>query len=145
MTGLRASARIPALLLAFLGVDTATQVAFKAAADTIGDVPLGPDFALAVAGTASAWLAVALYAATYVLWMLVLRDTALSRAFPLTALSYVTVPLIGWLAFGEAVSVKGSAGIALILAGVALVGGAGEEPAPLPHETSAKDCSPCES
>ncbi|MFG1431966.1 EamA family transporter [Xanthobacter sp. V2C-8] len=126
MTGLSVSVRLAALLLAFLGVDTATQVAFKLAADGIGDVPLGLGFAAAMAGSAAAWLAVAFYIATYVLWMLVLKDTALSRAFPLTALSYVTVPLIGWLAFGEAIGPRVAAGIALILAGVALVGAAPE-------------------
>lgn len=118
--------RLPLLVLAFLGVDTATQMAFKLAADAIGDVPLGTQFALAMAATPAAWLAVALYVATYALWMLLLKDTDLSRAFPLTALSYVTVPALGWLAFGEAVGMWTIAGIALILVGVALVGG-GEE------------------
>lgn len=110
------------LVSIFLAVDTATQLAFKGAAEAIGDIPLGLDFLVAAAGTAFAWLAVGLYLATYVLWMLVLRNTALSRAFPLTALSYVSVPLFAWLAFGEAVDARTAAGIALILVGVALVG-----------------------
>ncbi|WP_029555016.1 EamA family transporter [Xanthobacter sp. 91] len=110
------------LVAVFLAVDTATQLAFKGAAEAIGDIPLGLDFLAAAAGTAFAWLAVGLYLATYVLWMLVLRTTALSRAFPLTALSYVSVPLFAWLAFGETVDARTAAGIGLILLGVALVG-----------------------
>ncbi|MFG1290985.1 EamA family transporter [Xanthobacter versatilis] len=137
---LRPSA-FPTLILVgvFLAVDTATQLAFKAAAEAIGDLPLGLDFLASAAGTAFAWLAVALYLATYVLWMLVLKDTALSRAFPLTALSYVSVPLFAWLAFGEAVDARTAAGIGLILTGVALIGGGAEADA-VPEE----ELTPCE-
>lgn len=132
--------RLPALLAAFLLVDTATQMAFKVAADAIGDVPLGLDFVARMAGTCAAWLAIALYLATYVLWMLVLKDTALSRAFPLTALSYVTVPVLGWLAFGERVGLTTATGIALIIGGVALIGA--QAPA---AEPSMPEPDPCES
>lgn len=127
----------------FLAVDTATQLAFKAAAEAIGDIPLGLDFLAAAAGTAFAWLAVGLYLATYVLWMLVLRDTALSRAFPLTALSYVSVPLFAWLAFGEAVDARTAAGIALILVGVALVGH-GEDAETEADAVAKPELTPCE-
>ena len=71
--------------------------------------------------------------------MLVLKDTALSRAFPLTALSYVSVPLFAWLAFGEAVDARTAAGIGLILTGVALIGGGAEADA-VPEE----ELAPCE-
>lgn len=140
MRSLRLLLGMPALVLAFLAVDTATQVAFKVAADTIGDVPLGLAYVGAVATTASAWVAVGFYVVTYVLWMLVLKDTALSRAFPLTALSYVTVPLLGWLAFGEEVGGRTVAGIVLILVGVVLVGKETDAPAGAP---SPSELSPC--
>lgn len=121
------SARPTALLLVgFLAVDTATQLAFKSAADSIGDMPIGGAFLATAAGTLSAWLAVFFYIATYAFWMLLLKDMDLSRAFPLTALSYVTVPLLAWLAFGEAINARTIAGIALILAGVYFVGGEAE-------------------
>ncbi|MFG1420250.1 hypothetical protein [Roseixanthobacter liquoris] len=88
------------LFAAFLAADTATQIAFKASAEAIGDIPLGGAFLAAACAAPAAWIAVALYVATYVLWMMVLQGSSLSRAFPLTALSYVTVPLVAWLAGG---------------------------------------------
>ena len=58
----------------------------------------------------------------FVLWMLILQQIDLSRAFPLTALTYITVPAAGLLLFHESVSPVQAAGIALILGGVVLVG-----------------------
>lgn len=142
MTDRPAALRTVMLFGVFLAVDTATQLAFKAAAEAIGDLPLGLGFLAAAAGTGFAWMAVALYLATYVLWMLVLKDTALSRAFPLTALSYVTVPLFAWLAFAEAVNARTAAGIALILVGVALIGHGAEADA---DAVPTPEFSPCES
>lgn len=141
MTGFSPSLRFAGLLLAFLAADTATQMAFKAAADGIGDVPLSLSFVAAVAATPSAWIAVALYGATYVLWMVLLKDRALSLAFPLTALSYVTVPLLSWLVFGEAIGPRTILGIGLILLGVSLIGAEPEsEPAPAVAPVELRQC-----
>ena len=121
------------LIAAFLGADTLTQLAFKLAGDVVGEQPLGLTFLEVAAGSATVWTAAGLYFATYVLWMLVLQRTPLSRAFPLTALSYVTVPAAAWLVFGETIGLIPLAGIALILAGVCLIGHEVTEPAePLP-------------
>lgn len=127
------------VLVAFLAVDTATQLAFKAAAEAIGDLPLGPAFVIAAAGSLAAWLAVGFYVATYVLWMAVLQASALSRAFPLTAFSYVTVPLLAWVMFGERVELRTACGIALILAGLFLIGGESEA-APLDPDREFHPC-----
>lgn len=110
------------LIAVFLAADTATQIAFKAAATQMGDYPISLAFAGEVLGSPYAWLAALCYLATYVLWIAILQGSALANAFPLTALSYVTVPVGAWLIFGEAVSLKPAIGIALICAGVALIG-----------------------
>lgn len=110
------------LITAFLGADTLTQLAFKLAAEVVGDAPIGLAFLKIAAGSGTVWTAAALYFLTYILWMLVLQRTPLSRAFPLTALSYVTVPAAAWLVFGETIGLTPLAGIALILAGVCLIG-----------------------
>ena len=72
------------------------------------------------------WLAVTGYAGTFVVWMMILRAMPLSRAFPMTGLAYVTVPLLAWTVLGESIDLPRAGGIALIVAGVVLLG-AGEE------------------
>jgi drug/metabolite transporter (DMT)-like permease len=110
------------LFLSLIGLVTATQLAFKAGSEDVGDGELS----LAWLGTSliqpSVWLAIALYILTFAVWLLILQRTDLSRAFPLTSLTYVSVPLLAWLIFGETVSLSRAAGIAMIVAGVALLG-----------------------
>lgn len=65
-------------------------------------------------------LALAVYAVTTVGWVLVLRTTALSRAYPFMALSFVLVPLLSWLFFKEQLSLRYVLGIAAIVLGIVL-------------------------
>ena len=67
-------------------------------------------------------LAVALYAVGFVIWLVVISKLDLSYAYPILALSYSLVPLLSWLAFGEHISPMRWVGIAIICAGVAVVG-----------------------
>lgn len=132
------------LVAFFLAADTATQIAFKASAQAIGDIPLGGAFLAAACAAPAAWIAVALYIVTYVLWMMVLQGSTLSRAFPLTALNYVTVPLVAWMAFGETIDARACLGIVLILFGVGLIGAEEEavtahRPTPLLEHRSCVD------
>ncbi len=106
----------------FLAVDTAVQIAFKAAAKQLGDGDMNAEWLAAAASSPMVWCAVLLYLTVFVLWMLILQQIDLSRAFPLTALTYVTVPAAGVLLFHESLTVVQAGGIALILAGVVLVG-----------------------
>jgi len=62
------------------------------------------------------------YIATFVVWMAVLTRMELSRAFPLTALTYVTVPALALFFFGERLPAIRVAGITVIIAGVMLIG-----------------------
>lgn len=106
----------------FLVFDTAVQIAFKLAARQLGDGDFNLEWLAAAASSPMVWFAVLLYLTVFVLWMLILQQIDLSRAFPLTALTYVTVPAAGVLFFHESLSVAQAGGIALILAGVVLVG-----------------------
>ncbi len=63
-----------------------------------------------------------LFAAQFLDWIYVLGNADLSFAQPFTALSYVVVSGCAVLFFGEHLTVPRVLGIALILAGVALVG-----------------------
>lgn len=128
--------RFPALVGLYLMVDTGTQIAFEATSRAIGDLPISPAFLEAVAQSPATWVAALLYFATYASWILILKYCALGKAFPLTTLSYVTVPLASWMIFDEGVGIVPAAGIALILAGVWLIGPEAEQAEPAAPETS---------
>ncbi len=64
--------------------------------------------------------AIAIYAATTFLWVWILTHFTLSRSYPVTALTYVRVPLSGWFFFGETLDLKFGLGIVLICAGIVL-------------------------
>lgn len=106
----------------FIGVSTATQLAFKWAGNQLAGVPLGWPWAKAAMTTPAVAVAVAGYIALFALWLLILQRTDLTRAFALTGLIYITVPFFGWLLFDEHFGVERIAGIACIIAGVVLMG-----------------------
>ena len=107
---------------AFIILDTGTQLAFKWGADGIG----GHDFGVGMIAKAltlpGVWLAAVGYAGTFVAWMMILRTTPLSRAFAMTGLAYVTVPLLALFVFHESIGGLRAGGIALIVAGVVMLG-----------------------
>lgn len=109
--------------LAFIALDTGTQLAFKWGADGLGDMDFGFTMLARSVTLPGVWLAIAGYLATFFVWMAILRDMPLSRAFPMTGLVYITVPLLAWSAFGERIDLPRAGGIALIIAGVVLLGG----------------------
>jgi len=61
-----------------------------------------------------------LYAVTILIWMYVLRTLPLSLAYPLTALSYVIVPVFSYLFLHERISWQTGLGCLVILVGVAI-------------------------
>ena len=68
-------------------------------------------------------VALAIYAAATLLWVWVLRSASLSVVYPLYALAFVLVPLLGWKLFGEPMTARHWAGAALIVGGVWLMAG----------------------
>ncbi len=61
---------------------------------------------------------------SFVLWMNVLSVVPLSKAFPITAVAYISIPLMSWTLFKEPVMPLQIIGSALILGGVWLIGSA---------------------
>ena len=57
----------------------------------------------------------------FAIWMSVLSELDLSKAFPLSAISYVLIMGVAWLAFGEPLPLLRLAGSLLILVGVWLI------------------------
>ncbi|MBV8446845.1 MAG: EamA family transporter [Hyphomicrobiales bacterium] len=106
----------------FLTLDTATQIAFKKASEHVESISFGWLFLTTALGTPAFWVAILCYIATFVVWMAVLTRMDLSRAFPLTALTYVTVPALAFLFFGEHLPIIRIVGIAVIIAGVIMIG-----------------------
>jgi uncharacterized membrane protein len=65
--------------------------------------------------------AVFLYAFTTIVWIYVLRILPLSIAYPLTALSYVIVPVISYFFLHEKMSLHTLLGSLLIIQGVIII------------------------
>ena len=63
-----------------------------------------------------------LYGLGTVLWLAVLARAELSQAYPFVGLSFVLTAAMGYFLFADALTLGRIAGIALIVAGVVLVG-----------------------
>jgi len=64
---------------------------------------------------------------SFVLWLNVLTNVPLSKAFPITAVAYIAIELMSWTLFKEPVMPLQIIGSALILAGVWFVSVASKE------------------
>lgn len=73
-------------------------------------------------GLAVLTVALALYGGATLLWVAALRHAPLGRVYPLMALSFVLVPLAAMFVLREQLSPQYWAGVALIVAGLAVIG-----------------------
>ena len=62
--------------------------------------------------------ALLLYGGCAVLWVYLLRDIELSRAYPIISLSFLIVPLISWAVLGEEFTRYTFLGALLIMGGI---------------------------
>ena len=108
-------------LMAFPLLIAVGQLLFKQTAQSVG-APQGLGWLLLLARSSSFWLAIVLYAGSTLLWLKILAGMPLSRAYPVVALSFVVVPLMGWMVFHEAITTRVWLGMALIVGGVGLIG-----------------------
>lgn len=106
---------------ALVAADSAAQLLFKAAALALEPPAVDAAWLAMVAQSPRVWLAVGFLLLTFGLWMLVLRRHAISSAFPVTSLTIVAVAACSVPAFGETLGPVRLAGIALIVAGVAML------------------------
>ena len=115
------------LILASVGLGAVAQVLMK-----LGMTAAPMREALATAAPVQIVVAVltspgvmgglALYGIATVLWLGVLSRVELSQAYPFVGLSFVLAAVLGYFVFADTVSATRVAGIALIVAGVVLVG-----------------------
>jgi multidrug transporter EmrE-like cation transporter len=68
------------------------------------------------------YVAGVVYVMGFAAWMVVLSRVELNVAYPVLALSYVLIPIAGTLFFNETVTPLRWLGIAIVLAGVVVVG-----------------------
>jgi drug/metabolite transporter (DMT)-like permease len=68
-------------------------------------------------------VALALYGLSTMLWVGVLQQAPLSRAYPFMALSFAVVPLASALTTSQTPSVRLGLGVCLVVGGLILIGG----------------------
>lgn len=73
------------------------------------------------------WGLVVIELGSFGLWLLILARIELGKAILLSAVSYCVIMVVGALVFHERVTWAGYAGSVMILGGIALLAGAGEE------------------
>ncbi len=105
-------------LIAFCIVtETAREVCFKMAASS--------SEGLTVLRQPVTWAGIGFWLVEILAWSKVLASLSLSIAFPVMALSYVTIALAGAWIFKENITLKHAVGVGLVTAGVICVGATG--------------------
>ena len=112
----------------FIAVETATQVVFKYAGATLDERSgIGHMVAHAL-DTPVVLLGFALYFCGFLIWLTILKGLDLGRAFPMTAMIYVSTLASAVLLFHEALSPTRIAGVMVIALGVVLLASDRGEP-----------------
>ena len=114
------------LALSSIALSVAAQFLLKEGMARIASRTLsGADSALRTFAAAAAEPAVVagfvLYGLGALVWLLVLKDWDVSKAYPLVGLGFAATLLLGW-SMGEHVTTARAAGVVLICIGVTLVG-----------------------
>ena len=88
-------------------LESGGQIATKVGGDQLGQMDFTLQWLLNVAQAPGVLLAIACYIGAFFVWMLILRRSSLSLAFPLSSLVFVGVLLGSWLGLGEQISERG--------------------------------------
>lgn len=113
--------REAALWLAYLVFDTASQLAFKWASEATGASSIDLGWLQRMLRAPGLWLGIVCYLGTLFVWLRILERTELSRAFPMSGLAYITVPILAIVLFGESLTFIEVVGIAAICVGVVML------------------------
>jgi drug/metabolite transporter (DMT)-like permease len=97
-----------AFLLAF------GQILFKQASRSLG----GPDGFVSLLSSIHFWSAIILYGGSTLLWIWLIRDTPLNRAYPFVALAFVVVPILSYFVLNERLTRAGMLGSVFIVIGI---------------------------
>ncbi|MDB5979134.1 MAG: transporter [Pseudomonas sp.] len=113
-----ASLALWVLLIAF---ESGAQVSLKLGGDGLSAIPFGVDWLLAAVSSVAVMVAVGCYIGSFLTWMLILRSSKLSLAFPLSSLVFVVVLMVSWLGLGESISPLHWLGVCVIIGGIVLL------------------------
>jgi drug/metabolite transporter (DMT)-like permease len=103
-------------------LNTLFQIFIKLAAQQALDFRSASDWLLHTMSSPWMLAAIVVEIVTFFIWMRVLSELDLAKAFPLSAISYVLVLASSWLYFGEEINGLQLLGSALILCGVWFIG-----------------------
>jgi drug/metabolite transporter (DMT)-like permease len=101
--------------------ESTAQIAMKLGGDRLTDMAFGLNWLTTALTNPAVLVAVGAYMASFLTWMLILRSTQLSVAFPLSSLVFVGVLLGSWLGLGEHISGLHWVGVLVIIGGIALM------------------------
>ena len=104
-----------------IGTESAGQLFTKVAGDQLGQMDFNWQWLGEVVRNPGILAAIASYIGAFFVWMLILRRSSLSLAFPLSSLVFVVVLLGSWLGLGEHISPLHWVGVAVIIGGIALL------------------------
>lgn len=107
--------------LLFIAIETLTQVVFKFAGETLDESHGLLQMLRQAVTTPIVLLGLALYFAGFLVWMTILKDVDMGRAFPMTATIYLATLATAVLVFHEALNPTRMVGVAVIIAGVVLM------------------------
>ncbi len=106
-----------------VAAETASQLFLKVGSGHLAGADGVGSWALAVLSSPAALAGFVCYFLSFLAWITLLRDSDLSRAYPMTAMMYVTVPLSSVVLLGESIDLTRWLGVAVICIGVVLVAG----------------------
>jgi multidrug transporter EmrE-like cation transporter len=95
------------------------QILFKQASGALAGGS-GPGGVLSLVSSAHFWAAICLYGISTLLWIWLIKDIPLNRAYPFVALAFVLVPVLSRFVLDEELSRAGIAGSAVIVVGIVL-------------------------
>lgn len=98
------------------------QFLLKLGADQLRDVTPLSLVVLRMVSTPPLLAGMACFVTSFMLWVLVLRSTPLSIAYPLVSLSYLVVTALSVIVLHEPLTALKIAGLVLIMSGVILIG-----------------------
>jgi drug/metabolite transporter (DMT)-like permease len=108
--------------IALLAFGVMCQIALKYAGLDNGVFDFSPRAFLIALSSAWLWLAIGCYVAEFLAWMVILRHSSLSSAFPTGAIVLVVLMIASRLLFDEPLGWLKVIGSAMIVAGVLLLG-----------------------
>lgn len=94
------------------------QASAKMLAVEMRDIPFGWNWLAQAINSPWAFVILLSEVVSFGIWLNVLSDVPLSRAFPITAVAYISIPVMSWTLFKETVMSLQIVGSVLILAGV---------------------------